>query len=60
MRGSSLRCASGPGGGGGVGAQESYGIDRAGREPLPCLGEGPPLEAALLVADLGQLVQSVW
>lgn len=60
MMGSSLHCESGLGGGAGVGGQESCGTDQAGRGPWPCLGEGLPLEGALLVADLGQLDQSVW
>lgn len=60
MKGSSPHCESGPGGCGGVGGQENYGTDQAGTEPWPCLEEGLPLEGALFVADLGQLVQSVW
>ncbi len=60
MRGNSPHCEYGPGGGAGVGGPESCGTDQAGMGPWPCRGEGLPLEGALLVADLGQLDQSVW
>lgn len=51
---------SGPGAGVGVGGQENCETGQAGRVPWPCLGEGPLPEEALLVVDLGQLVQSFW
>lgn len=59
MKESCLRCASGPGGGGGVGGQASFGTNRAGTVLWPCQGEALPPEATLSVADVGQLDQSV-